>query len=527
MAVTGIQLLPNRFAPGVVGGIFCEGEGCDGALAEESAQGEFLERPDKSISTLFQNATATLAGNNALKQEISETILPQNFSSLPLEAGALILQKYLNGLPENERYAAFASLVGRHWKWMCKAAPHLTFPEPKPVLEGQRVNLGIWVWRLTVDGIGRVMQLIANHYARDRTANVTLFISNDQAEKIDFTLHPNVTVVRIPSGRNGGKKWPQLMEEYPQDVIICPEHYLAENMQNILLLKFLGIRVIAQEHNFVLCRQPFTSLADKMAHLLPLYSCCDATTCLSRVDLCKWRGDGLGNVISLPNPSTFDPAQISPPTHQTKNVLWVGRWARWAKRPDLAIRIFAKVLEKVPDARLIMLGEHYNGRYHLECLRLVNELGISHAVEILGFTKHMAPHYASGAVLLSTSRIEGCPMVAIEAKAHGIPVVSSPMPWVEVLQAGCIQAPKGDADSMADALIDLLQNPEKRRRLGEEARRDIRENFSDDVIFARYDALIQAVLNGPSAVAKLCATESLMDSTAAEKILATAANIWK
>jgi glycosyltransferase involved in cell wall biosynthesis len=482
-----------------------------------------MRAPD-TILPPFQN-TLAMPAKSEMQTKLVRPILPDDlFSRSPAE-GAQILQMYLNGLPESERYGAFAPLVRNHWKWMCKAAPYLKFPEPKPILEGQIINIGIWVWRLTVDGIGRVMQLVANHYARDPRTNITIFISDDQAGKIDFTLHPNVTVVSIPGRRSGGGNWAKLMEEYPQDVVICPEHYLVENMQNMLLLKLLGVRIIAQEHNFALCRQPFTSLSDKFAHLTPLYSCCDATTCLSRVDLYKWRREGLGNVFFLPNPPTFDPSAVPPSNLQSKNILWIGRWST-VKRPDLAIKVFAEVYKKFPDARLIMLGEHYNSAYFRKCLKLANECGVGHAVNILGFQKEMEPYYANGAVLLSTSCVEGCPMVAIEAKAHGIPVVCSSLPWVEVLQRGCIQTPKGDEAAMANALMDLLQNPEKRHRLGKEAQRDILENFSEKSVFAQYDAIIRAVLNGSAAVKELFDNSPPLDSETLENTLSNAIKTW-
>jgi glycosyltransferase involved in cell wall biosynthesis len=451
-------------------------------------------------------------------------VLPVDLFSWSPAAGAPILQKYLDALPAEARYDAFAPLVKKHWKWLCKAAPYLKFPEPKPILEGQPVNIGIRTWGLTNSGVPRVMQLLANHLEADPRYHVTIFIDAGQIRHIDYPLHEGVTVLGIPPGCGN---WKEIIEKHPQDLVICPEYYTVRNAQSILLLKFLGARVLAQEHGFIFHEIPFATSEEKLSHLSSLYSACDAVSCLSRVDARKWQNEGTKNSIFLPNPPTFDPNSVTPSTLETHNILWVGRWDPQQKRLHMALEAFAEVLKKVPTARLVIAGSIENRRYDQQCLRRIRELGIGHAVDMAGFQKDMVPYYANGALLLSTSRFEGWGMMITEAKTFGLPVVSTAMPYLETLKKGCIQTPRNDVVALADAVVDLLKNPEKRKQLGAEGRRDMIENFSNEVTFAKYDALMGAILEGSDAVAKLCSAEQLMDSEAAEQMLAEEAKFWK
>jgi glycosyltransferase involved in cell wall biosynthesis len=454
----------------------------------------------------------------------SVPVLPDDLFSRSPAAGAPILQKYLDSLPTEDRYAAFEPLVREHWKWLCKAAPYLKFPEPKPILEGQRINIGLRIFSLTGGGAQRSISLLANHFASDPHYNVILFIDDNQAGRLDYPISSNVRVEFINSGI---ANWAEIIKKLPQDLIILSEHWDRKNYINILLLKLLGVRVLAQERNSMFNHHPFKNYKEKQACVSPLYTCCDAVSCLSRCDLYGWRKNGVSNSIFLPNLPTFDPRSTTPAPLESNNILWVGRWDPWQKRPQMAIEVFAKVLQKVPNARLIMAGPIDNRRCYRRCLRRIQELGIGHAVNIVGFQKDMVPIYAQGALLLSTSHEEGWGMMIAEAKTFGLPVVSTAMPYLETLKKGCIQTPRNDVDATADAIVDLLQNPEKRKQLGADGRQDMLENFSNEITFAKYDALMDAIWAGPDAVAKLCAAEPLMDAAVAEKIVAEEAKFFK
>jgi glycosyltransferase involved in cell wall biosynthesis len=435
--------------------------------------------------------------------------LPGNLFSRPPEEGAAVLQACLDGLPADGRYGALAPLVRKKWKWFCRAAPYLKFPEPEPLTKGQPIRIGVRIGCMTAGGAERVMQLLANHFAEKSNYHITVFLNKSQAANIDYPLRQAVEVVPVEEPIN----WESTMREYPQDLMICPEHWLSENFQTAILLKLLAVRVLLQEHSNHSYLHPFVNLSEKFSHLGPLYSACDGMSCLSRAELRQWREKGVANSIYLPNPPTFPVEAVPPAPLDGKKILWVGRWDSGPKRPELALRAFAKILKNVPDARLIMLGDntgHYSKCY-LQCKKLIERLGIGHAVDVVGFQKDLAPYYSSGALLLCTSSLEGFPMGIQEAKTFGLPVVSTAMPYLETLCRGCIQVPQGDADGLAAAAIDLLQNDEKRKALGAEARWDVRENFSEQAIFGKYEAVFDAIFRGKEAVRELCAKDAAED----------------
>ena len=63
-------------------------------------------------------------------------------------------------------------------------------------------------------------------------------------------------------------------------------------------------------------------------------------------------------------------------------------------------------------------------------------------------------------------------MTCLEAMAFGAPVVATDLPSVRELAAGTVElVPIEDAEAMADALRGLLDDSERRRALGEAARK--------------------------------------------------------
>src|SRR5262245_7354664 len=110
-------------------------------------------------------------------------------------------------------------------------------------------------------------------------------------------------------------------------------------------------------------------------------------------------------------------------------VLSVGRFVE-KKAPYLTILAFKKVLDRLPEARLVMVGA---GFLHDVCSKLTKALHVERAVELKGIVDH-----AGVAALMQESRVfaqhclvpvagdtEGTPVAILEAGTAGLPVVST------------------------------------------------------------------------------------------------------
>jgi glycosyltransferase involved in cell wall biosynthesis len=131
------------------------------------------------------------------------------------------------------------------------------------------------------------------------------------------------------------------------------------------------------------------------------------------------------------------------------------------KRPDLAIRAFALLKERMPRARLSIVGE---GPLRPELERLRGELGLTGDVELPGVCADVPARLASWDLYWQLSRIEGGspPLAVAEAMATGVPAVVSDVPG---LREGVIdgktglRVPSGDIRGVAARSVELLASP--------------------------------------------------------------------
>ncbi|MEW8046738.1 MAG: glycosyltransferase [Candidatus Thiodiazotropha sp.] len=123
------------------------------------------------------------------------------------------------------------------------------------------------------------------------------------------------------------------------------------------------------------------------------------------------------------------------------------------------LRAFAD-LRKHRPCRLIILGD---GRQRENLLTLSNELGISEALALPGFTTNPYSYMKRANLFVLSSRWEGSPNVLTEAMALGTPVVSTDCPSgpSELLDRGRIAplVPVGDWKALSQAMLSVLDNP--------------------------------------------------------------------
>src|SRR5690349_11739568 len=105
----------------------------------------------------------------------------------------------------------------------------------------------------------------------------------------------------------------------------------------------------------------------------------------------------------------------------------------------------------------------------------------------------MGAWYGAFDAFLLTSANEGTPVVAIEALAAGVPVVATDAGGTRTVVPGPLAA-VGDVEALARALGELRDDPERRRKLGEEGAAAMRRRFSTARMVDDVDALYARLL---------------------------------
>jgi len=155
-------------------------------------------------------------------------------------------------------------------------------------------------------------------------------------------------------------------------------------------------------------------------------------------------------------------------------ILFVGRLTETKGAPYL-FRALPAIFERFPDAYLRFIGEDRLDREGVRAsVRLLAELPESYRpkAEIVGQMPHEAlpQECQRAAVAVFPSRAEALGMVALEAVRCGLPVIASRRPGFEELvvdsEAGVLVDDPEDADTPAEAILELLCDPEKAQRMG-------------------------------------------------------------
>jgi len=160
-------------------------------------------------------------------------------------------------------------------------------------------------------------------------------------------------------------------------------------------------------------------------------------------------------------------------------VLAVGRLSREKGQRDLVDAISRlRELNSALKFKLVIVGEGPE-RDSLE--RAINQKGFDALVLFIGHVEDISPYYAIADALALPSHSEGSPNVLLEAMAAGLPVVATAVggvPEIAINEENALLVAPGDSDSFAQALNQVLTDPELARKLGRAAAMHVSEKFS-------------------------------------------------
>ena len=175
----------------------------------------------------------------------------------------------------------------------------------------------------------------------------------------------------------------------------------------------------------------------------------------------------------------------------------VGRLTRDKGLEDLAEAFFGEVLERHPEARLLLVGDFEEDDPVAPPTR--EALAADPRVTITGWVGDAAPYYSVMDLLAFPSYREGFPNAPLEAAASGRPTVGyRTVGTVDAVEDGVTGAlvPVGDGRALARALADTLADGQLRRRQGDAARQRARNLFHREVVWRGWAAEYRRLLAG-------------------------------
>jgi glycosyltransferase involved in cell wall biosynthesis len=170
---------------------------------------------------------------------------------------------------------------------------------------------------------------------------------------------------------------------------------------------------------------------------------------------------------------------------------------RRVKGHDVFIRAAASVAAQFPKATFSIAGDVLEPDYFVELQAMMRDLKLSGRFRFAGGVKNLREHLATADVFVLPSRSEGFSNAIVEAMAASLPVVATNVGGNgEAVQDGVsgVIVPPEDPNALAAAIVQLLSDPAKARRMGAEGKRLAAEKFTTEAMMTQITNVYQCLL---------------------------------
>lgn len=185
--------------------------------------------------------------------------------------------------------------------------------------------------------------------------------------------------------------------------------------------------------------------------------------------------------------------------HPKVSILWAGRLIG-LKHPDVSIRLAESLKRQGYAFKLSIIG---NGHMEQKLHMMISERGLDDCVEMLGAMppEKVRNHMEEADIFLFTSDFhEGWGAVLNESMNSGCAVVAShaigSVPFLIKDGVNGVVYKNGSQRDLNRAVMELLDNPEKRKRIGQEAYRTMADKWNGENIAERFIELSKALKEG-------------------------------
>jgi glycosyltransferase involved in cell wall biosynthesis len=165
---------------------------------------------------------------------------------------------------------------------------------------------------------------------------------------------------------------------------------------------------------------------------------------------------------------------------------------------EYLLRAARELCKTFPDLKIVIAGEGPD-RNRIE--EMIQQYGLQSSVVLAGQQSNMPAVYAAMDIFVLPSLNEGLPMTVLEAMAASKPVIATRVGAIPSVirdgENGLLVAPK-DSEGLRNAVASLLNDPERRRQLGDQAHAWVSQNYTSEAMALKYREMYEGVLWKPA-----------------------------
>lgn len=164
------------------------------------------------------------------------------------------------------------------------------------------------------------------------------------------------------------------------------------------------------------------------------------------------------------------------------------------KAQNLLLDAAKLVLARHPDARFMIVGQ---GRLEQPLKEQAQRLGISDNIIFTGLRHDIPALLGESDIFVLSSLWEGLPLTAVEAMAAARPVVLTDVGGNRDIVEDGVQGlivPPNDVPALAEAILQLLDDPRRRIEMGLAGRARVRHDFNIDTIARQHEQLYESLV---------------------------------
>lgn len=342
-------------------------------------------------------------------------------------------------------------------------------------------------------GVERVLSLKANYFAEHFGYDITIILTEGKDKPLFYPLSDKIKVVHLDI--NFEELWTcsfiKKIFVYLKKQRIYKQKLTAELMR---IRPDISVSLLRREINFIngikdgskkvgelhINRANYRNFnTEKVGFLKRLFAKIwshnlvshleklDRLVVLTDKDREAWTE--LSNVVTIPDPLPFVPISVS--SLSAKRVVAIARYSH-EKGIDLLLEAWSKVEKIQKEWRLDVFGDGERTIYE----QMIGNLELDQQrCQLHGRTNDVEYEYSQSSLFVLSSRFEGFGLVIIEAMSCGLPVLAFDCPWgpTEIITDGKdgLLVDNGNVSQLADSIIYLIDHPDVRKQMGEQAKR--------------------------------------------------------